>query len=146
MVKERDTTNKGKTIEDNNSKEGTWEIQRSQRRQTRGYKDIIVGKLKNDELFKGVTKYNDYHVFNCEPRLTPEQLKSYLIDNVKIPEVECQKMESKHPDRYSSFKISVPTNYAKELTNPEIWPEYICINKFENRFLRTRASKINAQP
>lgn len=142
-AKKQNTPAGENTSRENMSRDGDWETQRSQRRQIRRNKDLIVGKMKNDALFKGVTKYDNYHVFNCEPNLTPEQLKSYLIDDVKIPEVDCQKMDSKHPERYSSFKVSVPNNYTNDLINPEIWPEYVCINKFENRFLRAKASKIN---
>lgn len=121
--------------------ENIWEIQ--DRRRQKNYKSIVYGKLTNGTTFKGVTKYIDYHVFNCDRDMKIEDLKKYLTDEVKIPDIICEKMDSKHPEKYSSFKISVPVNFVETFKNPDIWPEYICINRFNNRFLRKKALETN---
>lgn len=118
-----------------------WEVQRSQRRKFQN-KDCIHGNLKNSaSAFKGVPKLIDFHVFNCAPNTTSEYLKNYLMDNAKIPDLKCEQIVSKYPDRYSSFKVSIPMNFVDNFKNPDIWPEYVSINKFYNRFFRPNASE-----
>lgn len=113
-----------------------WTIQG---RRQRNVKSMVYGKLTNGTLFKGVIKYIDYHIFNCDRDMKIEDLKNYLTEEIKIPDIICEAMESKHPEKYKSFKISVPVNYVEIFKNPDIWPEYICINRFNNRFLRKKA-------
>lgn len=141
IAKERDGAISAEVNEEDDDNFDEWKSQRSQRRHFKRNSNIIVGKLNEKAKFKGVTRFIDYHVFNCERDLTVDKLKNYLIQDVKISEVSCEKMASKHPERYSSFKVSVPENCVNIFKNPDIWPEYVCINRFNNRFLRVRISK-----
>lgn len=118
-----------------------WESQR--KRKQRFSRSIVYGNLTGGTMFKGVTKYTDYHVFNCDREMRVEELSKYLTEEIKIPNIICEKMDSKHPDRYSSFKISVPVNHVEAFKDPNIWPEYVCINRFENRFFRKKSLTIS---
>lgn len=118
-----------------------WEFQRNQKRRINKNEKTVTGTLKQENTFKGVTRFFDYHVYNCEPQLTVEELRNYIKNDILIPEVTCEKMNSKHPERYSSFKVSVPVNYIDNFKNPNVWPEHVCVNKFKNYFLRERNSK-----
>lgn len=118
-----------------------WEMQGRKRKKFN--KSVVYGKLTGDTIFKGVIKYADYHVFNCDRDMKVEALEEYLTNEIKIPNIICEKMEAKHPEKYSSFKISVPVNYVHAFISPEIWPEYVCINKYENRFLRKRSLEVH---
>lgn len=44
-------------------------------------------------------------------------------------------MQSKYPDIYTSFKVSVPANDSKNFIDSEIWPEYVGVDRFNARFL-----------
>lgn len=119
------------TQDDND--EGRWEFprQRSRRRNN----NIIYGKGNNDTTFKGVVRYIDYHVFRCPLDLSSGEIVKYLSSQ-NIPDVKCESMNSRYPEQYTSFKISVPANHVEKFKNPNIWPEYVGIDRFRHRFLR----------
>lgn len=112
---------------DNKLDDDKWEIPRYRRRTNRREKRVY-GKATDIE-FKGVVKYKDYHFY----RLPPNFQVNDLVDHLKsknINDIKCEKMNSKYPDEYSSYKVSVAWKYEKEFTNPNIWPEYVSINPF----------------
>ena len=94
----------------------------------------IIGKNENCGSLKAVPKYTHLHVFRLSPDTTPDNLRNLL--NGKFPEVLVEKMASKHPVQYSSYKVSVFDNNYQEVTNPEMWPTGVCINRF--LYLRPR--------
>lgn len=105
-----------------------WTIQKPRKR--RGNKlEVIIGSNKNECDIKGVSKFRHFHVYRLEPTMTSEKLINY-IKTKNIPDVMCEKLNSKYPEEYSSFKISVPEAYANQVITPEMWPEGICINRF----------------
>lgn len=126
---------------DTKDKDGPWEFPKRKRRNT-----IIYGNLKDNSIFKGVTKYVDFHVYNCDLELKADDLKKYLTNDVKISNVQCEAMKSKYPERYSSFKISIPVNHIETFKDPNIWPEYVCINRYKNFFLRRNTPSQEGQP
>lgn len=108
-----------------------WQVQK---RKPRRKNNIIFGRGNNNS-FIGVTRYIDFHVFRCPLDMTSVELENYLKTK-KILNTKCEKMISKFPEIYTSFKISVPANFIKQFTDPEIWPEYVGVNRFNSRFLR----------
>lgn len=118
-----------------NNDDEKWQQQRRKQRR----RNIIYGKSNNNETFKGVTRLVDFHVFRCPLNLTCEELMSYLRTK-KITDVKCEKMISKYPDTYTSFKVSIPSNSVKQIMDPEIWPQHVCVDRFNSRFLRPHPS------
>lgn len=92
----------------------------------------IYGKAIEETPFKGVTKYIDYHVYRLPPKFTEEDVMNYLRSK-GIHDIKCQKMVSRYPDEYSSFKISVSLKLDRAFRNPQIWPEFCVINRFLQR-------------
>lgn len=60
--------------------------------------------------------------------MTSHEVKDYL--RMKFPEVEVEKMESRFPKLYSSFKITIDETNIDEAMNPELWPEGAMVNRF----------------
>lgn len=111
--------------------DGIWEIPRYEYRRRininrRGNR--VYGKATEFE-FKGVVKYKDYHVYRLPPKFEDTDLINHLKSK-DIQDVKCERMNSRYPDEYSSFKVSVALKYDKEFRNPNIWPEYVVINPF----------------
>lgn len=96
--------------------------------------NIIVGTGQDSvsQPIKGVPKCVELHVYRLEPHTKGEQLTEMLKPN--FPEVTCEQLTSKHPEIYSSFKVSIHQNNFKDAMDPSIWPHNACIK----RFLRLR--------
>ena len=78
------------------------------KRSPRKFKNLIEGTCEDVEI-KGVSKSMSYHVCRLEPNLTEDKLEQYLISK-NIKDVICEKLQSKWPQLYSSFKITVPSD------------------------------------
>lgn len=91
---------------------------------------IIVGtsqSLDNINL-KAVPTMAYFHVFKLQPATTENDVIKHL--QTDFPEVLCQKLVSKFPQEYSSFKISVNQENATSFLDPNRWPMGTRINKF----------------
>ena len=97
----------------------------------------IIGNSDNCGSIKAIPKYINLHVYRLSPETTEEHLKTHLKND--FPEVVCEKMTSKYPNLYSSFKISVFEDNSQEVMNPNMWPAGTCINRF--LFLRHKNNK-----
>lgn len=132
---------------ENRNKDGEWEYQRKQRklnehRENLMYENqrsvnnryrprvsIVQGTAKSGIAIGGAERYSYFHVCYLDPKLNDRDLMSYLKD-CNITQVKCEKLNSKFPDEYSSFKIGVPYSQVETIKNPEIWPEGVSINRF----------------
>ncbi|CAH1101689.1 unnamed protein product [Psylliodes chrysocephalus] len=72
------------------------------------------------------TVYKHLHVTNMDPATSQEELLSYLQG--VIPSVKVEKLNSRFPDDYASFKVSAPINEHQQLLVPEIWPDKVKVN------------------
>lgn len=91
--------------------------------------NVIYGTADSSCTIKAVTRYKHFHVFRLDPELSTDALADYLR-GMKISGSRVEKLQSKHPDEYSSFKLSVPANHAEDVLNPNLWPKDTCINRF----------------
>lgn len=55
-------------------------------------------------------------------------LQKYVESN--FPGALCSALSSKHPEHYSSFKITIDSNHYEAAINPNMWPEGAYISKF----------------
>lgn len=90
---------------------------------------VIFGSSNEDTAIKAAVKYSHYHVYRLQPNIKCEQLEMHL-KNKNIDNVKCTKITSKHPDEYSSFKVTVPARYENIIQDPATWPQDVCINRF----------------
>lgn len=108
--------------------------------------NLLIGKAESAQQstsFKAAkyTKFNHFHITNCDPATTKEALSSYLTEIV--PEVQVEVLSSRNPTYYSSFKISVPSSEAPKILKEEVWPSGVVVNKF---FLPKRQSNYTKNP
>lgn len=107
------------------AKKDEWQIQKGKKRRTIS---TIYGK-DNESNIKAAIRYKHLYVNRLEPNLSDTKLEEYL--NTKgLTNVKCTKMNSKYPEEYSSFKVSVPIQLTELARDPNIWPENVCINPF----------------
>lgn len=79
------------------------------------------------------------HAMNFEPDTDATELSNYL--KTLAPNVNVQKLNSRHPDIYASFKIIVPSDECDKLLVSDIWPEKVVLNRFLFRKKSTVSNK-----
>lgn len=87
----------------------------------------IIGSSHNSK-FQAAPRLSFLHVYKLHPDTTATQLKEYL--QPLLPEVECDKMESRYPKYYSSFKITINESNLEKAQDPSIWPAGVHVNRF----------------
>lgn len=100
---------------------------------TRTNRSVLVGKgvsLKDCPVKAAArtTKHKEYHATNLDVDTNENELCQYLKGFA--PNVLVEKLVPRHPDRYSSFKITVPPEEADQILDADIWPSNVLINHF----------------
>lgn len=101
-------------------------VQSRKRKQPR--RKPIVGCSTNTTLLQAVPKTAYLHVYRLSPNTTIEALEQHL--QMKIPVSSVEKLNSRQPLLYSSFKVSVDHTHLEEMMNPTIWPNRAYVNRF----------------
>lgn len=91
-------------------------------------RDGVVGTGQSRVDVKTVPKKSLIYVSRFAPETTAESVRG--IVSGLCPEVECERVQSKYPQYYSSFKIAVNDSNKELIMDPEVWPSGIYINKF----------------
>lgn len=77
-------------------------------------------------------KQADRHAFLHVYNLHPSTEEKDIIENLSLicDKVVCEKLNAKHPDLYSSFKLTVPFERLEEVSDPDNWPCNVRISRF----------------
>ena len=97
--------------------------------------NTIQGTATESLPIEGAVNFHHFHVFQVAPHVTEATMLKYLTDK-EFTKVKCEKMRSKRPDEYSSYKISVPADQSEKLKQPEVWPKNVRINRFFERLVK----------
>lgn len=96
-------------------------------------RNILVGDAKDLANCTSLKSANEsarrhFHTTNWEPNTSEEVLLNYLKGFSQ--QVSVEKLNSRDPERYASFKVSVPMSDVSNITKPEIWPDGVRVNQF----------------
>ncbi|CAG9815509.1 unnamed protein product [Phaedon cochleariae] len=115
-------TNNEKSPSNLNLDQDGWRETKRKRR-----RNVIIGK-NSTEIVKGVPKYINLHVYRLKPGTTTDELTHLLKSN--FPEVACESLNSKFPELYSSFKVTIMESHFRKAMDPSLWPFGACISRF----------------
>lgn len=104
----------------------------------RQHKKPIIGAkvVKEDNAsIRAATTFRSFHVSKLHPGTTVGELTAYLQPDFEGVRVE--KLESRHPEVYSSFRIDVNEANAVRVLEPALWPVGCRVNKFFHTKKRT---------
>lgn len=76
------------------------------------------------------------HVYRLSPATSRADLKKFL--NNTIPNLVCEKLNSKKPEVHSSISLSFSSEFQSQLLDPVFWPEGITVTKFFRKLLGTK--------
>lgn len=99
--------------------------------------DIIYGSKCDSSEIKGVPRVGYVHVSRLDSKTTADSVSNYL--NQIIPGCSCEMLNSKFPNIYSSFKITVSLDDVSKVMNPSVWPMGVRINRFFHRRVTPKA-------
>lgn len=89
----------------------------------------IIGDLKsNNSILRSMSRMVFLHVSKLDPETTMEQ----VIDHLKpsCPGAVCEKLQSRYPSCYSSFKVGIPEESVNLVMTPSCWPCGTRVSKF----------------
>lgn len=93
--------------------------------------DIIYGSKCDASEIKGIPRVGYLHVSRLDPKTTADSVSNYL-DQI-TPGCSCEMLNSKFPNIYSSFKVTVSLEDISKIMNPLVWPTGVRINRFFHR-------------
>lgn len=111
--------------------EKQWKKVEGKRTKRKSNDHLVVGNFSGETSIKGVENYLHLHVYNLQPNTAKDDLLKFLSPN--FPGVKCDSLQSRHPDRYSSFKVSISRNQMDLIKNPTNWPKNAYVRHFFQR-------------
>lgn len=89
---------------------------------------VIRGGNKTMDSLRAAPKKIYLHISRLCPETKAEDVQRYL--NQLCQGVMVEKLNSRHPDEYSSFKLTALCEHAAVLKNPDTWPSGTNIKRF----------------
>ncbi|KAG5875764.1 hypothetical protein JTB14_022473 [Gonioctena quinquepunctata] len=81
---------------------------------------FVVGKNVSSNTICTVPKLVHLYVTRLKPNTEPDELKKMLEPN--FPELLCERHNSKHPDLYTSMKVTIKHENLRKAWEGEVWP------------------------
>lgn len=81
----------------------------------------------------------NFHVTKLHPATKPVDVEHYLSSMMNNVQVE--KITSKYPESYASFKATVSDCDVEKILDPSIWPSGVLVNRFFSKRPVNRESK-----
>lgn len=103
------------------------------KRRSRGLdpRGLVIGSNEERANIKSAPRLSEIHVCRLDKDTTCDELLEYLKDKCSI--VGCERLNSKQPTVYSSFKISASYDSVRVLLDPATWPRGVAVRKFFQR-------------
>lgn len=104
-----------------------WSVVRH-RRPGQRRRALVLGSCSENTTVEGIEKLKIFHVSNLKPETTVESLNDFL--KVKFSSVRCEKLTSKYPENYSSFKVFISSSEYDKALDGTNWPNRASIHHF----------------
>lgn len=98
----------------------------------------IQGSSETQTLLKSVPKAGYIHVSRLDPATRAEDVQEFAARICRV--LRCESLASKHPESYSSFKLTVPCENIGLLLNADLWPKGVLVQRFFHRGLPRQIS------
>lgn len=95
-------------------------------------RDPIIGEkpVDNNSKLRPAVSYNHWHVYRLHPDTTTKDLEDFLRSGYDFSEIRVEKLQSRNPEAYSSFKLTVQEKDSQRIRDPKLWPSGARINRF----------------
>ncbi|XP_045460403.1 uncharacterized protein LOC123670871 [Harmonia axyridis] len=110
------------------SKINEWRTVPPRKSSRRNRSALVVGRSAESSTVLGIEKKRALHVSRLRPDTSTDDLKAFL--NKNFPSVECEKIQSRYPESYASFKVLIPITEFDKVKNADNWPKNASVNYF----------------
>ncbi|KAJ3646919.1 hypothetical protein Zmor_024478 [Zophobas morio] len=132
---DNENLNNNKTLQ---NEDDNWNKVKSKKRHRRESNKPIIGCSVDNSTPKAVPRRSFIHVYRLNPSTTTKDIEDHLcMSNICTFGVE--KLQSRYPDLYSSFKVTIDHKDQDVAMKPETWPRGSCVNRFFHRILKKTA-------
>lgn len=107
--------------------------------QSRKRSTVVMGTRSNsnsgsqDTLLKSAPKLSFVHLYRLDPDTSELKVAEYVSNVLGINVIGCERLNSRRPEAYSSFKLTVDQMDEPQLLDPVNWPRGVCLRKFFTR-------------
>nr|CAI5847405.1 unnamed protein product [Callosobruchus analis] len=108
---------------------GNWQVVKGRHHQRRN--SLVVGDGPDSSVAKGVPKKVSLHVTRIHPSTKFHEMQEMIKTN--FPEASVEQIQSKYPEDYSSFKVTIFQSNFPQALNVNKWPKNTIINGFFQR-------------
>lgn len=106
-----------------------WEIVNHKKEKRKERSIILIGDGSEvNKNLKAVPRVKFIHVSKLHPNTEVKDVIEFLIP--LFPEVQCEKLISKFPQYYSSFKVTINEVNFEKAMEPSVWPTGTTIRQF----------------
>ncbi|CAH0560636.1 unnamed protein product [Brassicogethes aeneus] len=141
MARQNNQNNNKENGGSNESKQSDYKTvlyKKPQKRYPKVVGNNVLGNLK------GVARRQSIYISRLDTETTEEEIKTHFKEN-GITSCEIKMGNSKHPEIYKSYIITVPETIIEKVKKPELWPEGASISNFlYKRQNQTRIEKKNS--
>ncbi|KAJ3656835.1 hypothetical protein Zmor_015880 [Zophobas morio] len=132
---DNETLDNNKTLQ---NEDDNWNKVKSKKKHHRESNKPITGCTVDNSTLKTVPRRSFIHVYRLNPSTTTKDIEDHLcMSNIRTFGVE--KLQSRYPDLYSSFKVTIDHKDQDVAMKPETWPPASCVNRFFHRILKKTA-------
>lgn len=105
-----------------------WNVVSHKRSFRKRKQTLVVGNCSENLSVEGIGRFSIFHVTNLKPETTEKNLQEFLVQ--KFSFVQCEKLTSRYPKSYSSFKVLIPSSEYEKALNGSNWPNNANIHRF----------------
>ena len=117
-----DKPEKGRNNDGNNQE---WIIPKKKKNKPQ---PIVGSSTSSAGLLKAAPKKAHIHIYRLMPDTNLEEVMNHI--KPQAPEATVQKLNSRHPENYSSFQVTVDYENRESVMDPGIWPAGTRLNRF----------------
>ena len=91
----------------------------------------VIGVTKTTDGTLNVVRKRHISLFvsQLSPNSTCEDVSSFVKKSLKVNEILCEKLQSRHPD-HALFKTDLRIDQDTNVLDPENWPDGLLVRRF----------------
>ncbi|KAK9882620.1 hypothetical protein WA026_016683 [Henosepilachna vigintioctopunctata] len=114
-------------------------MENCEKKSSKPRKTLVVGTDSGAADVEGLDKFKAFHVSNLKPETNVESLQNFLKN--KFSKVKCEKLTSRYPDSYASYKVLIPSSEYSKALDTSSWPNKVTVNHFFHK--KTKQNRVD---
>lgn len=91
---------------------------------------FVLGSCEESTNLKTVDRRDFLFVSRISPEYETDDMLNFLTEVRKCTNITVEKLTSRYPEAYSSFKVGFPSSFFKNAFSADFWPKGTFVNRF----------------